>query len=146
MAKKSQKTVRTAVKKYLSEKKRVSFAYLFGSFAKNDVYRDIDVAIFFKSKPDLLKLGEIQAELQSLIPETPVDMLLLNDLINKKPVLAQQVITKGALLINNDPENHGQFKEKTMQVYFDTAYLRKLMDEAFANRLEKGEFGARNYA
>lgn len=146
MLKKSRKEAQTALKSYISEQEGVSFVYLFGSFVTGETFRDIDVALYFEPKPDLMDLGRMQSELQDLIPEIPVDMLLLNDTDTQKPYLAHQVLTKGELLLNEDQEKHAQFKEKSMQVYFDTAYLRKLMDEAFENRLEKGTFGARDYA
>lgn len=146
MPKKSQKEIRTAIKSYLSEQEKVSFAYLFGSFVTEKTFRDIDIAAYLHPKPDLIDLGHMQSQLEELTPEIPIDLLLLNNTETEKPYFAHRVITKGELLLNKDQERHAWFKKKTMQIYFDTAYLRRLMDEAFKKRLENGAFGARDYA
>lgn len=146
MSQKSPASIRATIKSYLSEKEEITFAYIFGSFVTGETFLDIDIAVYFDSKPDLMGLGRMQSEIQNIIPKIPVDLLSLNELTAKNPTLAHQVITKGELIINSDEECHLQFKKRTMQIYFDTAFLRRQMDEAFEKRLEKGTFGVRDYA
>lgn len=129
---------------YLQMHDEILFAFVFGSFLTRDNYRDIDIAVYCKETPGLIELGTIYSELSELI-KIKVDVIILNGLPEKSPVIVHQVISKGKLLKNSNEDVLIAFREKTMRKYFDTAYLRKQMNKAFENRLDKYAFGKRNF-
>ena len=142
--KKNKKETLSGLCNYLGQQEEVIFAYIFGSFIKKVNFRDIDVSIFMRPEPDLIRLGTLQSGISSFTG-MQCDLILLNDLHKKNPALAYEIVTQGEVLINKKPEIQLQFKEDVFLHYFDTAYLRKGMENAFARRLETGKFGLRNY-
>lgn len=128
----------------LDRQEQVVFAYLFGSFVAKDVYRDIDIGIYMEPYPDLIDLGKIQAALEKKL-DAEVDVVLLNNIPDKKPSFGFEVVSKGELIINRNPELHERYKERVLHHYFDTAYLREQTEQAFSKRMKAGKFGQRNY-
>lgn len=128
----------------LHDHENVVFAYLFGSFVTQDRYRDIDIGIYFESKVDLLTIGLLKTELEQHI-RCPVDIIQINKLTERNPELAFDMVTSGRQVINKDPKLHRGYKEKVFRAYYDTAFLRILVNDAFGKRLETNKFGYRNY-
>lgn len=143
-AKKNKKNIRPAIREYLMQQEEVVFAWLFGSFVNNKTWRDIDVAIYTRNKPELIRLGTMQTELSGLTGHE-VDLIHLNNLAKKNPAFAYEIVTRGELLFSDDPQLHRQYKQNVLLYYFDTAYLRERVDQAFTGRLESKKFGQRNY-
>ncbi len=58
----------------------IQFAYLVGSLAKNKARfgSDLDIAVYFEHKPNLLDIGMLVNGLEK-ITEYNVDLILLND-------------------------------------------------------------------
>lgn len=139
------RTIKLAAKEFLADQSEIVFAYIFGSFVKGEKYRDIDIAIYGSDSFALTKIGFMQAELNKKTGKE-VDIVDLHNLYKKKPAFAFNIVTSGKLLFNNDQEIHTIFKRKVLINYFDTAYLREKMDQAFKKRLETNSFGRRNYA
>lgn len=140
----NKKKIRSQIRDYLSQQDDVIFVYLFGSFVGQGRYRDIDIGVYMDHSVDLVRLGHIKAGLDKQI--TPkVDLVLLNDIPDKKPAFGFQVITEGELLINKDISVLRNFQERMLHHYFDTAYLRKKMDKAFDERVATGKFALRDY-
>lgn len=139
------KAIQVKITDYLSKQQDVMFAYLFGSFVDQDRYRDIDVGIYLDPYPDLIRLGSLQAALDKLLKGRNVDLVLLNDVPQKKPTLGFQVVNRGKLLLNNNRSLHNDFKNRTVFHYFDTAYLRDKMEKVFSERVKAGKFADRNY-
>jgi predicted nucleotidyltransferase len=137
-------TIEERITNYLQMHDEILFAFVFGSFLTKDNYRDIDIAVYFKETPGLLALGALQSELGEII-KTNIDVIILNSLPEKSPVMAHQVVSTGKLLKNSDDDALITFRENTMQQYFDTAYLRAQMNKAFEKRLDKHAFGKRNF-
>ncbi len=137
-------TLETRITHYLREREEILFAFVFGSFLTRDNYRDIDIALFFKNPPGLLELGLIHTELSEIL-QTKIDVLPLNGLPEKSPVMAHQVASTGKLVKNNDEDALVAFRENTMRQYFDTAYLRSQMNKAFNKRVDQHAFGKRNF-
>jgi predicted nucleotidyltransferase len=133
------------IKGCLTARNELVFAYIYGSFVRGDQYRDIDIAVYFETVPELLTLGRYQAELEKIC-HLKVDLTLLNDLPAKKPAMAHEIVTRGTLIINKTPSIQVDYKRDSMLRYFDTHRLRKMMDDAFRRRLSTGKFGERNYA
>ncbi len=121
------------------------FAYLYGSFHQKERYRDIDVGIYMDPEPDLLKVGEMTSELNKKTRQE-IDLVMMNRLPARNPELAFQIVSRGKLLFTRDEQAHNLYKEKTLKIYYDTAYLRKQIKQAFDKRIEEGKFGERDYA
>jgi|SRR5699024_1610441 len=146
------KAIQTKITDYLSKQQDIMFAYLFGSFVDKERYRDVDVGIYMDSYPDLIRLGSLQAGLDKLLKGIKVDLVLLNKVPQKNPTLGFQVINRGNLLlnknrrlhINKNRRLHNDFKNRTVFHYFDTAHLRKKMEQAFSDRVRTGKFAVRN--
>ncbi len=141
----NKQSLKSTIKRALSERNDVIFAYVFGSFVKSDQFRDIDIAVFTRIEPDLLQIGELQAKLEAET-KMAVDLTELNGLFKKSPLFAFKIVTEGELLLNNNVQQHDDYKTKVLLRYYDTAPLREKMNNAFKKRLEKGKFGERNYA
>lgn len=135
--------IRSTLKKYFSGQEEVVFSYLFGSFVNGDDYRDVDLGIYTE-QVELLGLGTMHSEISDLI-NCEFDLIFLNDIPRKNPVLAYEVVTKGELLTNREPKIHTRYKREALLFYFDTAYLRNKVDNAFKKRLKENKFGSRNY-
>ncbi len=141
----NKKTLKSTIKAVFGNYSAVTFVYIFGSFVKSDQFRDIDIAVFTQNDFGLLRIGELQAELDTETKMT-VDVTLLNGLFKKNPLFAFKIVTEGELLINKSSQQHDDYKTKVLLRYFDTAPLREKINRAFRERLKKGKFGERNYA
>ena len=140
----AQKEIIKTIKEFLLEQQDVAFAYLFGSFVRGGRYLDIDLGLYLEPSADLIRIGSLQAALDTLT-DNKADLVILNEVLDKKPVLGYQVITQGLLLFSRNDAFHLNFKRRVLGRYFDTARLRQKMDQAFANRVKSDRFGLRNY-
>jgi len=136
--------IRQKITDFFAPKEEVIFVYLFGSVVSKEIFRDIDIAIYMDGSPDLIRQGKLQTAVDHLI-EYKVDLVILNELPNKNPAFAHQIVTTGELLLNKNPDTHTTYKSKAFQYYFDTAYLRNQFEYAFSQRLKANKFGKRNY-
>ena len=136
--------IRQQITDFFAPKDEVIFVYLFGSVVTKETFRDIDIAIYMDSSPDLIRQGKLQTAVDHLI-EYKVDLVILNKLPNKNPAFAHKIVTKGELLLNKNPTVHTEYKSNVLQYYFDTAYLRNQFEDAFIQRMKTGKFGERNY-
>ena len=125
----------------------IVFALLFGSFAENRAMRisDIDIGIYTNRTVSLPEIGTIVTRIEK-IANTKVDIIILNNLYKKKPVLAFEIVSKGRLILCHDQEKFIGFKKDTFLYYLDTAPLRHTVDESFRKRLSEKRLGERNYA
>ena len=124
----------------------IIFALLFGSFAENRATRisDIDIGIYVNRTVSLLEIGTIITRLEK-ITNSKIDLIILNDLFKKKPVLAFESVSKGQLILCHDQEKFIEFKKNTFLYYLDTAPLRHAIDQRFRERLSEKRLGERNY-
>ncbi len=124
----------------------IVFAIIFGSFAENRAMSisDIDIGIYTNRPVTLLEIGKIVSRIEKLT-NTKVDLIVLNNLYKKKPVLAFEIVSKGQLIFCRDKEKFIQFKKDTFIYYLDTAPLRNTIDESFKKRLRENRLGERNY-
>lgn len=136
--------IRQKIKDFFTSKENIVFVYLFGSVVNKDSFRDIDIAIFMDTMPDMIQLGKLQAALDDLIGPK-VDLILLNALPSKNPAFAYEILSKGELLVNKNTSAHTTYKSKSYQYYFDTAYLREQFEDAFKQRMKSKKFGERDY-
>ena len=105
-------------------------AILFGSQAtgRNNPISDLDVAVLFREDPDLLQVGVAVSALEGELA-TKVDLVVLNGLPARSPVLAREIAARGTPVLVRD--------EEAMR----TSVRRRLLE-----RIEQGKAGMRNYA
>jgi len=107
---------------FLSGKKSVLFAYLYGSFLGEGPFRDIDVAAYVD--PDIIKNPDemfsyglsLAAEVDLAISGVTVDLRLLN--LAPMP-FRFGVITKGKVIFTIDDQRRIDFETRTRSLYFD---------------------------
>jgi predicted nucleotidyltransferase len=108
----------------------VAFAYLFGSFARNDPFHDIDVAVYLSSSVDDRAAKALDlADTLSRRAGFPVDVRALND----APLPFRFRAVQGTLLVSVSEEQAADFRDRTARLYADMApRLRQAARDAFA--------------
>lgn len=141
----SKSNIISSITNVLKNQEDIVFAYLFGSFVSEDIFQDIDIAIYTSKDPSLLLLGEIQTELE-MAASRKIDIIHLNNIISQNPALAHEIVSKGLILVDKEPLAQKNFKEKALISHFDNAELNRQMQEAFRSRIRNRKIGVRNYA
>lgn len=125
LLKRNKKTIEKNLREALKKHEEISFAYLHGSFAKEDSFRDIDVAVYLKEIPTSILEYElrIEAELMGIVGKYPVDVRVLNT----SPLsFRYNVIKDGTLLMARDDDERTDFQEITLTHYFDFLPYRNI--------------------
>lgn len=104
----------TVIKDCLSKRKEVVFAYLHGSFAEGERFRDIDIAVYL-DKPEGIEYELDQSILLERIIKMPVDVKILNS----APLAFRYHATKGLLILSRNDELREEFIERTWDEYLD---------------------------
>lgn len=135
------------IKNYLEQYEIISFAVIFGSHAAgtSNSKSDLDIGIYTEGEVDLLKLGRIISDLEK-IAGLKIDILELNNLYKKSPLLSQQITSNHKVIFVRDEDVLTNFKRVTLLNFFDTEGLRNITNTAFYKRIEGKKFGKRNYA
>ncbi|WP_027718476.1 nucleotidyltransferase domain-containing protein [Desulfovirgula thermocuniculi] len=110
--------IKAILKRELSKRPEIFFAYLHGSFLLPVPCGDVDVAVYLGKDATDLGTWEYEAELgASLEPLAgmPVDVLVLN----RAPVALRYHATRGQVLYSRDEETRFTFLENTWREYFD---------------------------
>lgn len=125
----------------LKSNQNIKFAYIFGSFAKdeNRFGSDLDIALLFEQEPDLLSIGQLIAELEEVV-DFNVDLVSLNNLFNKNPKLAYSVIADGILLFSTDHKLLSQYKKITYLKYLDFKPIIDLFTSKLNDRISNKKF------
>lgn len=85
----------------LAENPNVLWAYLFGSAARSDTFRDLDVAVMLvEDARGAVVLGRIGAALDEASAGNPVDLV---DLRETAPELTGRIVREGIPLVDRDP-------------------------------------------
>ena len=106
------------LKKILEGVKGILFAYVYGSFIKKELFRDIDIAIWIKDNEDPFKY-EVDLKV-------PVDIHVLN----KAPITFKHVVfTEGKLLFSMDEKTRIEVVDETIRQYIDLCMLRSLGED-----------------
>ncbi|MBN1997546.1 nucleotidyltransferase domain-containing protein [candidate division KSB1 bacterium] len=131
----------------LQENDNILFAMLFGSFAGFTVHRqsDIDIALYCRKPFDLIEFGKLIAKLEKAAGKT-IDLVELNGLPEKSPLLAYEIATSSQLLFSKNEELVTEFKTKTFIQYIDTCELRHNTRRLFYQKISSNMLGQRNYA
>jgi predicted nucleotidyltransferase len=108
------------ISSYLHHKcEQIIICYLFGSFINEESFVDIDVAVVTRKTPDMLLAFEIDLESRlEKIARHPVDVRN----INQAPLsFCQNVIRRGKVILDRDPNFRADFEGKILKQYFDFA-------------------------
>lgn len=110
------KEIMDRLKDYLSERKEVVFAYLYGSFMRDEAFRDIDVALFVKGNDrDFGLEADLSYDLTA-VTGYPVEVRI----INKAPVALQMATLRGrSLLFSRDEKRRTDFIQDVGKRYIE---------------------------
>lgn len=115
-------TIRTT----LGEKPEILFAFLYGSFASELLFRDIDVAVFVnRDETDFCRSSTYESHLsmeleEALGGEFPVEIKVIND----APLSFCFQVIRGEVLFSNSEEDLTHFMTTVARRYLDMAPLR----------------------
>lgn len=128
------------IKKLLISKSEIEFAFIFGSFARNEdtELSDIDIAIYHtkhKSKYELIMLEfDIEVKLTERIPAQKFDVRCLN---NAPIVVIGKIINEGKLLFARDESFLTDFIVKNRLKYMDYLIVYKpLLEKRYEELLD----------
>jgi len=109
---------------FLQSRDDILFAYIHGSFAREEKFADIDIGIFLREPARLNPLDlelELETALQSLI-RFPVDLRVLNF----APLsFVYNVIKASILVVDKEADSRADFEGRIFKKYFDFAPYRK---------------------
>ncbi len=105
---------------------------LFGSAARGEPYRDLDLAVLPGTEPDLWTQGRWQAALEGVFAPTPVDLLLL--LPGLSPVARYQVFRDGRCLYEAAPGLWEAERDRAFFLHADSEHFRRQQREASRDR------------
>ena len=93
-------SIERRLRRALEAEETVRWAYLFGSAARGEPFRDLDVALMLdEDARGAVALGRVAAHLDEAAREIRVDVV---DLRSAAPVLAGKVVREGRLLLDRD--------------------------------------------
>ena len=127
------KSIIDRLKSCLESHRDIVFAYLHGSFAIGDRFKDIDIAVYLDSLPSspLQVELEIETELGNAIKKYPVDVRILN---NSPLSFRYNVIKHGEPIVVHDDDLRSDFVETTLSNYFDfSPFLKIYLKEALGS-------------
>jgi len=129
---------------YLSLRKEIIAAYLFGSYASGRPRpaSDIDIALLLDTAVNrkdygVLKLNII-TDLIGILSSDAIDLVILNA---TTPLLSHEVIKKGKLLFSKDEKARLEYTVRATVRYLDTIHLRKVQDRVLHEKIRRGDFG-----
>jgi len=112
------------VSSFLGRRDDILFAYIHGSFARDEKFSDIDIGVFLRepASADSLDLElEFETAIQSLIG-FPVDLRILNF----APLsFVYNVIRGSILIVDKDAGLRADFEGRIFKRYLDFAYFRR---------------------
>ena len=114
----------------LRGREEIVFAYLYGSFAEDLPFHDIDVGVYIENlkEEEATPYSLTLAQILSKTLQTPVDVRILNF----APVPFLYHVIHGILIFERKEEIHSRFMEQIIQRYLDLKPLiQKGTQEAF---------------
>jgi uncharacterized protein len=111
-----------SVRSILASSEDIVFAYIYGSFARGEAVRDLDVALYTTEDKDFLFATDV-AELLRKNTGFEVDVTVMNH----APVALQFAILRdGLLLFSKDEALRTALIEKASRQYWEYAHFRDL--------------------
>jgi len=118
------KTLIEEISSLLKKRKSIIFGYIFGSFAEDKKFSDIDIGIFISGEKSVDSLDfeiELEEKIQSFT-NLPVDVRI----INHAPLsFVYHVIKEGILVKDENPSFRADFEGMIFKKYLDFAFYRK---------------------
>ncbi len=114
-------SIKEKIQSRLKEEDEISFAYLYGSFARSEETEksDIDVGIYLEGDDlDSLLIGDLTADLEQEIG-IDIDIRVLN---HRSLTFLHQVLKKGELLFSRDEKRRVEFESWVYDRYLDFKY------------------------
>ena len=115
--------------KVLVKDERVVFAYAYGSFVKEESFRDIDVGIYVKNPEEnpFVISSDIKTQLSRIFKKENIDLTADQfdiQIINHAPfTFLKRVFKEGRLLVDHDPELRTDLVEYVSSKYRECAGL-----------------------
>lgn len=104
---------------YLKSRPDISFAYLFGGFAKGKLtpLSDIDIAVYLSESEDYTeKKMDILGTLTELLETDEIDLVILN---TSALTLRMKILENKKIIVDNNPFLRHRYESLTMREYFD---------------------------
>jgi len=105
---------------------------LFGSVARGEAGRDLDLAVLPAALPQLLEQGGWQAELEALWAPRPVDLLVLSS--GTSPVTRFHVFRDGRCLFESEARLFERERDRAFFLYADSELFRRQQREVLYER------------
>lgn len=98
-------------------------AYIFGSFARGQTFRDLDIAVILATSPaEPLKFElTLEGDLEQSV-HIPVDMRVLNQ---APQPFQYSVIREGKLILDRNPNRRAAFEGNVVKQYLDFSRFRR---------------------
>lgn len=127
------------LKELLSQYDFITNVLIFGSYAtdKQNIMSDIDIAMHTNKDIDIFELGEIISNLESTLA-LKIDLVVLNNLYKKSPLLAYNIYQSHKPIYINDTEAYSSFKENALHYYLDFQHVIEDQNIAFLERVKNG--------
>ena len=110
--------------------KKVKFAFIFGSVNTKyfNLKSDIDIAVWLEKKTFLVnEVIDLKYLIEKSIDfEYDIDLIVLN---NADIIIANQIVTKGKLIVDNDKDFTDKYIYSRRSLYFDFKFFRKNLEE-----------------
>ena len=124
ISQKEKKLIIKGITSRLNKRKYIIFAYIFGSFVRDEKFSDIDIGVFCNekiSKEPLTFEFDLEEEIKSFT-NLPVDVRI----INHAPLsFVYHVIKEGILIIDKDAGKRADFEGIIFKKYLDFAFFRR---------------------
>jgi predicted nucleotidyltransferase len=118
-----------AISAYLGNNfKEIAAAYLYGSFATNLLFSDIDLGIL--TQYDVERTLDFELKIENSL-EKMVKYFVDVRVLNRAPLsFCQNVIRHRKVILDKDPNLRADFEGQILKQYFDVAYFqRKYLQE-----------------
>lgn len=119
-------------RKILIEYENIIFAYIFGSYAKDNIRKDsdIDIAIYLNSEINPRTYLDMKMDLSENL-KREVDLVILND---ATPLLKYEIYKKNILLFTRNKTIETGYKVKTLFEYND---MKRYLDLSYDTTIER---------
>jgi predicted nucleotidyltransferase len=118
------KGITRTISDILMEKEYIHFAYIFGSFASEELFEDIDVGIFISGERIRARI-KLELETENELEDTihiPVDVRIIN---NAPLSFVYNILKSGIVIVDKDKSLRADFEGLTYKKYFDFQHLRR---------------------
>jgi hypothetical protein len=118
----SRETIINKITEIILLQNDILFAYAYGSFIRNEPFRDIDIAVYTKGDKGFIFESSLSVELSDVV-KFEVEVKILNT----APVAFQMsVIREGRMLFSKDEKLRTNFIEEIGRRYIEYSHFRNI--------------------